>query len=1168
VAGNNWDDLSSWARGQRPPRKPPSEGETATPTPAPENVGDQSDGPASGDPKSAGPVERTGPASDERHSPGSTAQNYKREVNATSSERRDSRTLGAEFTRDGVADKTRDALADKVGIDKGVAKALTSRTGTDGQPLTTRQRAGAAANAGVVAALVALGVPPAVAQRVAPNVLKVVAGSLAFFLLLIAGLVSGGVFGSGRDPIEVNQAFEEIDESLRREILVAASRNRVPSRVLLALAGVQTSYGRYSPYDDIDRDPDRPGFALVDKKGGAGLDLAVLPSARPAIGNPKNPDEGVGMFLVRPGAAARAGVDPQNVRGTVQWLSMLMREEADRLRKSGVQEPLPNSTNYSQADDFWGKVVSTLPVVDVFNQNLGCAAPAGTSRIDAVIAALWTCELDRRTDVSIPTVTSAGGVPVVTFDSNGQATGRLVREALGVAWQWGKQRRPSAITWEEMSDISCDERAPLAGVFPIDRATAAELGIEQRCDTNQVVGAVARAVIGKLASASTITTLNPSRPWSAETVGWDTIPWSLGDAETRRLFEEQGPRVPYNPGKQCVNATYDYVATLTRSETLRKPFLQVAESTGADRTEYVRIARDTLLSAGSGNPYTDRRCAVNGLSPQAGEWLGFVGVLAADLYHVFEEGMLANAVSTPLPETVALRQIAELGGAGGGASDVNAIATPGVDAAVERLSPTPVTIDMPPAQTGLFGSSAFSLWSRVLDEALRIGGLLPDDPRSGNRATAGGGGIAIRRVDPASIPVIAKFTDGGLMEGTRCAGWGDVPIMTVEYSTRWSALCNAAQAAGVELPVMSSWRSHSEQVTIWERYGAQLAARPGTSNHQKGYALDIFIGMNDEDHIGSANPMFAFMHSIVGCLDTKAKRFSPLANPVTVEEYVVGLDAGSPLCSGELLPIKRVQTFGLVPLCTVHNGEDWADRDVILCSKQQFLKGTGTKREAWHLDFGVIFLQTSFAADCNGTVALDPTDKRSVAVAVKNIWYCEMQANGFASLSPVDGPRYPASKHFTNLAEQISSEAVVVAYCESGFNATSQSWAGYTGVFQMGEWEMDTYGGGASRVDALANIRAAAKYFVASYKVNQGLGWAGWGPWAVVNTDYWETNRAVLRPVVGRFASTHPDANGQYGPDLPNWARDPSRYWEPEGSCSVAYSGKNWSPAPELPLTR
>jgi hypothetical protein len=1161
MAGNNWDDLSSWARGQRPSRKPPSDGENVTPAPDSGNIGGQKPGSTDGDPKSPEQVERPDPARDDRQAPGSLPGLYKREVRGNSSEHRGPRERGTEFARD--------AVAEKMGIDKGVAKALTSRTGEDGRRLTTRQRAGAAANAGVVAALVSLGVPPPVAQRVAPIILKVVAGALAFSLLLIAGLASGVGFGSNRDPIETNQAFDEIDESLRREVLVAATRTRVPSRVLLALAGVQTSYGRYSPYDDIDRDPGRPGFALVDKKGGAGMDLAVLPSARPAIGDPKNPDQGVGMFLVRPGAASRAGVDPQNVRSTVQWLATLMREEADRLRKSGVQEPLPNSTNYSQADDFWGKVVSTLPVVDVFNQNLGCAAPAGTTRIDTVIAALWTCELDRRTDVSIPSVTSAGGVPVITFDSNGQATGRLVREALGVAWQWGKQKRPAATTWEEMSDIYCDERAALTGVFPIDRATAEELGITQRCDTNQVVGAVARAVMGRLASASTDTTLDPSRPWSAETVGWNLIPWVLGDEETRRIFAEQGPRVPYNPGNQCVNATYDYLATLSRSDSLREPFLQAAEKTGSEKTEHQRIARDSLLSVGSGNPYADRRCAVAGQRPQASEWLGFVGVLASDLYHVFEEGMLSNAASTALPEAATLLQIAEIGGAGGGAvGEITAAAKPGEDAAVERLSPSPVTIDMPPAETGLLGSSAFSLWSRVLGEALRIGGLLPGDPRSGSGPTAGGGGIAIRRVDPTSLPVIAKFSDGGLTEGARCASWGDVPIMTFEYATRWSALCNAAQAAGVELPVTSSWRSNAEQVTIWERYGAQLAARPGTSNHQKGYALDIFIGMGEEDHIGSANAMFAFMHTIVGCLDTKAKRFSPLDNPVTAEKYVEGLDAGSPLCSGELLPIKKVQTFGLVPLCTVHNGEDWGDRDVILCSKRQFMKGTGTKREAWHLDFGVIFLQTSFAADCNGTVALDPTDKRSVAVAVKNIWYCEMQANGFASLAPVDGPRYPASKHFTNLAEQISSEAVVVAYCESGFNATSQSWAGYTGVFQMGEWEMDTYGGGASRVDALANIRAAAKYFVASYKVNQGLGWAGWGPWAVVNTDYWETNRAVLRPVVGRFASSHPDATGQYGPDLPNWAIDPSRYWEPEGSCSVAYSGKNWPTATELPLTR
>lgn len=1056
-------------------------------------------------------------------------------------------------------------ISDKLGIDRGVADALTTGRDSEGRPLTARERAGAVANAGVTTGLIYVGVPPELAKRLTPLIFKVTAGVVSFSLLILMGLVGGIAFDERRDPIATNEAYEEIDEELRRNVGVAANTYRIPVRVLIAIAGVQTSYGRYSPYDDIDRDPSRKGPGIVEKKGGNGEDVSFFPSAKPAIGNPANPDEGVGMYLVKPGAAARAGVDPQNVLRTSLWLASLMRDEADRLRKSGVVEPDSRSVNYAQADDFWGRVVAALPLVDVFGQSIGCAAPAGVTRIDSIISALWTCELDRVTGVSIPTVTLAGEVPVLSFDNDGHSATRLVREALGVAWQWGQLRRPGATTWEEISDIPCNEREPLAGVMPIDRKTAASLGIDARCDTPALVGALARAVIGRLTLDPSAIALDPTRPWSAETRGWDLVGWALGDEATAERFATTGPQQPYAPSNQCRNATYDYLTMLSRNVVLREPFVSAAAASGTDREGLLENARSALLKPGAGNMYRDARCNTFGRTPNASEWLNYVGNLANELVHVAEEGRLANSVTTALPELVTFQTIS---GLGTNTTAGSSLPIPGRDAAVERLSPTPILLDMPPAQTGGYGTAAFALWTRILNETLRIGGILADDPRAGVGAGAGGVGISLRRVDPSSLSVIQKFTDGGLVEAMRCTSdsWSETPIMSPEYATRWSALCNAAQAAGVDLPINSSWRSNSEQISIWERFGDALAARPGFSNHQKGYALDIAIGGSEVDHEGSANSAFAFLHSVVGCVDVKAKSFTALPAPMLMEEYVSELDGGAPPCTGELLPIKRVQTFGLVPLCTAHVGEDWSDRDVLTCSKRQYMKGTDTRREAWHLDYGVIFLQTGFAADCNGTTPINPADKRSVAIAVKTVWLCELQANGFGSLAAVNGPSYPATQHFANLAEQVSSEALVVAYCESGF----QSSVGdkYVGVFQMGEPEMEAYGGGASRIDALANIRAAARYFVASYKNNQGRGWAGWGPWAVVNTNYWETNRGVLRPVIGRFPSTRPDTEGEFGPDLPKWAIDPTTYWPPKGGCGDAYAGKPWPDTPELPMSR
>lgn len=55
----------------------------------------------------------------------------------------------------------------------------------------------------------------------------------------------------------------------------------------------------------------------------------------------------------------------------------------------------------------------------------------------------------------------------------------------------------------------------------------------------------------------------------------------------------------------------------------------------------------------------------------------------------------------------------------------------------------------------------------------------------------------------------------------------------------------AALAAGVTLNVVSGWRSNDEQNVLYQMYllgTGNLAAKPGTSNHQSGIALDIAVG--------------------------------------------------------------------------------------------------------------------------------------------------------------------------------------------------------------------------------------------------------------------------------------------------------------------------------------
>lgn len=53
------------------------------------------------------------------------------------------------------------------------------------------------------------------------------------------------------------------------------------------------------------------------------------------------------------------------------------------------------------------------------------------------------------------------------------------------------------------------------------------------------------------------------------------------------------------------------------------------------------------------------------------------------------------------------------------------------------------------------------------------------------------------------------------------------------------AMIAAAKADGVNLDIISGFRSNQEQKALYAKYGPGRAAKPGTSNHEKGMAVDF-----------------------------------------------------------------------------------------------------------------------------------------------------------------------------------------------------------------------------------------------------------------------------------------------------------------------------------------
>jgi hypothetical protein len=195
-------------------------------------------------------------------------------------------------------------------------------------------------------------------------------------------------------------------------------------------------------------------------------------------------------------------------------------------------------------------------------------------------------------------------------------------------------------------------------------------------------------------------------------------------------------------------------------------------------------------------------------------------------------------------------------------------------------------------------------------------------------------------------------------------------------------------------------------------------------------------------------------------------------------------------------------------------------------------------------------------------------DRNLIAQMTHEVFECLTSVAGLDEVAPTALRRWNGASRwgFASLSEQVASEAIVVAYCESaGFNPRALTGAngfGYAGLFQMGSVEMRRFGEpGSSRFDPVDNAIGAANYFLFQYR--NGAGWGGWSPWAVVNTNFNdEVNDQVKVPVLPRFVSTDPDFRGRPGPELPAWAVDPWEWNVPHwNGTGCPYNGGRWPAA-------
>lgn len=125
-------------------------------------------------------------------------------------------------------------------------------------------------------------------------------------------------------------------------------------------------------------------------------------------------------------------------------------------------------------------------------------------------------------------------------------------------------------------------------------------------------------------------------------------------------------------------------------------------------------------------------------------------------------------------------------------------------------------------------TTAKNLKNQFLNETLRSIPPPDDDPKGANAAWEKGNFLRqITLVELVGADQALKY----------------ISDEVIKY---YLSLVNAAEADGVPLPLRSGFRTYPKQLYLYNGYknrqpGFNLAARPGFSNHQDGYAYDFVI---------------------------------------------------------------------------------------------------------------------------------------------------------------------------------------------------------------------------------------------------------------------------------------------------------------------------------------
>lgn len=370
---------------------------------------------------------------------------------------------------------------------------------------------------------------------------------------------------------------------------------RIPWGLLAATAELASEHGKLSPYleDLCDRNPKQPMQRVrpdVTPAGCGDKDASSFPEVTPAIGgDAARRQPASGPFLILPGAvSANPDMNPQDISSRSSYsdpatATEFIADQIDKIRRQMVDKEgrvAPVSGDIAGAKQFWGDVLSRLPVADASETE--CAIPnlpyyPDQAQIGVAVTQVWRCELLRQELFYIEPALSKRRI----VDN---AVELQVTEALGVAWLWsalgqglagvapGCQRTATTTTRDDGTTVAT-ESAPTAavaatepaGVFPLDKETFDKFAPTAGSDRCSAASNIVAAVRAFVSTESIDWGPREGATYQKAVGGWSTMPWVLGDEASREELYQNGPWHRFEPwgrDKLCAQATETWVTQM------------------------------------------------------------------------------------------------------------------------------------------------------------------------------------------------------------------------------------------------------------------------------------------------------------------------------------------------------------------------------------------------------------------------------------------------------------------------------------------------------------------------------------------------------------------------------------------------------------------------------